>query len=347
MRTKLNKKSGFSYAGAIIFFVTIALVIQTALVVYEYIREQTDDLMLVAVLMLGMIIILSGLCTVADVIRRKIMVDRPVEKILSATEKIAGGDFSARVLIEHTYDRYDEYDLIAEDLNSMAEALSKSEMLKSNFISNVSHEIKTPLAVIESYSKKLRDANLDEESRMKYVETICSATSKLSKLVTNILLLNKLENQHLRPEIKRVDLCGVLSESVLVFESLIEERGLILECDIDTLYINSSPDYLEIIFNNLISNAIKFTEPGGKVTLRLYPVADGAAVEISDTGCGIPEEVGIHIFDKFYQGDSSHSSEGNGLGLAMVKKVIDILGGEIKVKSEVGVGSSFTIVLKG
>lgn len=346
MRTKLDKKSGFSYAGAIIFFVTIALVIQTALVVYEYIREQTDDLMLVAVLMLGMIIILSGLCTVADVIRRKIMVDRPVAKILSATEKIACGDFSARVLIEHTYDRYDEFDLIAEDLNSMAEALSKSEMLKSSFISNVSHELKTPLAVIESYSKKLSDKDLDEESRIKYVETIRSATSKLSKLVTNILLLNKLENQHLRPEIKRVDLCGVLSDSVLYFESLIEERGLILECDIDTLYINSSPDYLEIVFNNLISNAIKFTEPGGKVTVKLCSIVGGAAVEILDTGCGMPEEVGKHIFDKFYQGDTSHSSEGNGLGLAMVKKVIDILGGEIKVKSEFGVGSSFTIVLK-
>ena len=347
MRTKLNKKSGFSYIGALIFFVTIALVIQTALVVYEYIRERTDDLGLVALLMLGMIVILSGLCTVADVIRRKIMVDRPVAKILSATERIACGDFSARVDIEHTYDKYDEFDLISEDLNSMAEALSKSEMLKSDFISNVSHELKTPLAVIDSYSKKLSDKDIDEECRIKYVGTIRSATAKLSKLVTNILLLNKLENQHLRPEFKRVDLCSLLSDSVLVFESLIEEREITLECDIDTLYINSSSDYLEIVFNNLISNAIKFTEAGGRVTVRLYPIGDGAAVEISDTGCGISEDVGKHIFDKFYQGDSSHSSEGNGLGLAMVKKVIDILGGEIKVESQIGVGSKFTIILRG
>ncbi|MBR3806408.1 MAG: sensor histidine kinase [Clostridia bacterium] len=347
MRTKLDKNSGFSYVGAIIFFVVIALVIQTALVVYEYIRERTDDLGLVALLMLGIIIILSGLCTVADVIRRKIMVDRPVAKILTITEKIACGDFSARVDIEHTYDKYDEFDLIAEDLNYMAEALSKSEMLKSDFISNVSHELKTPLAVIESYTKKLLDNELDGGLRIKHIETICSATAKLSKLVSNILLLNKLENQHLRPEIKKVDLCAVLSDSVLAFESLIEERDLTLECDIDTLYISSSPDYLEIVFNNLISNAIKFTEPGGQIAIKLYAFGDGAAVEISDTGCGIPEEVGMQIFDKFYQGDTSHSSEGNGLGLAMVKKVIDILGGEIKVESETGVGSKFTIILRG
>ena len=158
--------------------------------------------------------------------------------------------------------------------------------------------------------------------------------------------MNKLENQHLHPEIRRVDLCGVLSESILVYEEIIEEKGLRLECDVDTLYINSSADYLAIVFNNLISNAIKFTQPGGKVGIKLIKLNDGAAVEISDTGCGMSEEVGVRIFDKFYQGDSSHSSEGNGLGLAMVKKVIDILGGEINVKSTVGIGSTFTIVLK-
>ncbi len=346
MKTKIYKKSGFSYVGALIFFVVIALVIQTAVVTYDYIRQRTDNNALIAALILIIIFILSAICTAIDVIRRKYMVDKPVSKILSATDKISRGDFNTRVEIAHSYENYTEFDLIAENLNAMAEELSKSEVLKTDFISNVSHELKTPLAVIESYTKSLSDKSLDDETREKYIETITSATERLSKLVTNILLLNKLENQHLKPEISEFDLSELLAESILGFETIIEEKNIELICDIDTLFVSSSADFLKIVFNNLISNALKFTEPGGKVSVKLKSCCNGASVEISDTGCGIDHEVGAHVFEKFYQGDTSHSADGNGLGLPLVKQVIDIIGGEISVNSEKGVGTTFTVLIK-
>ncbi len=346
MKSKHYKKSGFSYFGALIFFIVITLVIQTAVISYDYIRQRTDDNILIAVLILVIILVLSTICTVIDIIRRKYMVDKPVSKILSATDRISRGDFNARVEIVHTYDNYTEFDLIAENLNTMAEELSKSEVLKTDFISNVSHELKTPLAVIDSYTKSLSDKDLDDETHLKYIETIRGATTRLSKLVTNILLLNKLENQHLRPEITEFDLSELLAETILGYETIIEEKNIELECEIDTLFVHSSPDFLKIVFNNLISNAIKFTEDGGKVSVTLAKTSSGASVKISDTGCGIDKDVGAHIFEKFYQGDTSHSSEGNGLGLPLVKQVIDILGGEISVNSEKGVGTTFTVLIK-
>jgi signal transduction histidine kinase len=229
----------------------------------------------------------------------------------------------------------------------MAAELEKTELLKTDFISNVSHEVKTPLSVIQAYASALQDENLDKETRKKYTNTLMQTTKRLSELITNILKLNKLENQDIAPEYERVDLTAMLSDAVLSFESIIENKELNLECDLDDVVIYSSGSYLEIVWNNLISNAIKFTDKGGSIFISLKEHLDSVEVKITDTGCGISRETGKHIFEKFYQGDTSHSGEGNGLGLPLVKKVIDILGGEISVKSEIGKGSTFTIILKG
>ncbi len=346
MKIKPYKKSGFSYLGALIFFVVIAVVIQTAVITYDYIIQRTDDVFLIALLLFIVIFILSAICTAIDVLRRKYMIDKPVSKILSATDRISHGDFESRVEIMHTFDKYTEFDLIAENLNAMAEELSKSELLKTDFISNVSHELKTPLAVIKSYTKSLSDPELDSDTREKYIETITAATDRLSGLVTNILLLNKLENQHIRPEMSEFDLGELVAEAVLDFEGIIEDKNISLECEIDSFIVYSSPDFLKIVFNNLISNALKFTECAGKIGIRVFETDAGTAVAVSDTGCGIEPHVGEHIFEKFYQGDTSHSSEGNGLGLSLVKKVIDILGGEITVHSEKGKGTTFTVIIR-
>ena len=193
MTTNNYKKSRLSWLGAISFFVLIALVMQIAILVYDYIRERTDDPGLIAVLILILIFILASVCTVFDFIRRKIMIDRPVKRILDATERIARGDFKARVEIEHTPDKYNEFDVIAENLNAMAAELSKSEVMKNDFISNVSHEMKTPLAIIGNYAKALEDPTLDPESREKYTKTLVSTSRRLSDLVSNILKLNKFD----------------------------------------------------------------------------------------------------------------------------------------------------------
>lgn len=343
---KKRNRSTLSVAGAIAFFALIAIVMQIAILVFDYIEERTTNKALIAILVLILILILSAVCTVIDYIRRKIMVDKPVKKILEATEKITSGDFSVRIESEHKYSQYNGYDAIMEDLNKMAEELEKSAVLKTDFISNVSHELKTPLAIIQNYSALLQDERLDSETRQKYVSTVRQASRRLTDLITNILKLNKLENQDISTEYERINLTEMLAQTVLNYEDIIDKKGLNLDCDFDDVIIYSSPSYLEIVWNNLISNAIKFTESGGSVTVTLKEHLDRVEVSVSDTGCGISKETGKHIFDKFYQGDTSHSGEGNGLGLPLVKKVIDILGGEISVKSEIGKGSTFTIVLK-
>ncbi len=273
------------------------------------------------------------------------MVDSPTEQILNATEKIASGNFDVKLRPNHTYDKFDQYDVIIQNINLMAEELRKNEVLKADFISNVSHEIKTPLSIIQNYATALQNKNLDDATREKYSQILVSTSKKLSNLISNILKLNKLENNGIIDQ-EEVDLGELLRECILSFESLFERKKLELKCDINDIKIVTSASYLEIVFNNLISNAIKFTEPGGTITISLKQNADHVTVKVGDTGCGIDSETGKHIFDKFFQGDTSHSSEGNGLGLALVKKVIENLGGEIYVESEVGKGSTFTINLR-
>lgn len=329
--------------GYLFFFLTTIFIVTTSFVTYEIVKRQSPQIISIALIITSLEI--SLLLTFADVIRRKIMIERPLKEILKATEKIASGDFSVRLEPKHPYGSYDEYDLIKEYLNIMASDLSKSEILKSDFISNVSHEIKTPVAVIKNYSVLLEKES-DPEKRTQYRRELVRASNRLSNLVGNILKLNKLENQELIVEKKAFRLDGALEEAIVAFESQIEKKELEIECDLEEISIVSSESHLEIVWNNLISNAIKFTEKGGKIGVRCKWVDGMATVEISDTGCGIDAETGKHIFDKFYQGDTSHSGEGNGLGLALVKRVIDTLGGEISVKSELGKGTTFTVRLK-
>ena len=338
-------KNFYTAMGYVIFFFTIAVMVTVALAVYENVRSSENAPGSVSGAMLGVIFSLSAVCTLIDLIRRKIMVERPVKKILFATEKIAEGDFSVRLETEHSYERYDEYDLIMENLNMVATELGKSEILKTDFISNISHELKTPIAIIKSYSELLAKKDITEEERIKYSNTVISAAKRLSSLVSNILKLNKLENQGIK-ELRNVKLADLLSECIIAYEEPIAEKNIELSVDIDEFSMKSSESHLEIVFNNLISNAIKFTDDGGKITITLKRKGESAQISVSDTGCGIPANVGARIFEKFYQADTSHSGEGNGLGLALVKKVVETLGGEIYVESELMKGSTFTVVFK-
>ena len=343
-KDSMRPKNGF--VEALPFFALVAVIIQIAVLTYDAVAKRTENKGQIAIIMLVVVLVLALVCTVFDKIRRKITVDRPVEKILWATQRIAAGDFSVRLGTAHPYGKYNEYDLIIENLNTLAEELGKSKLLKVDFISNVSHELKTPLAVIRNYAALLQ-TDLDEETRDKYVKTVSRAAKRLSDLVTNILKLNKLENQDVEPEKELVDLTASISQTVVEFEEWIERKNITLDCDLDDLKIISSPSYLEIVWNNLLSNAVKFTGENGLITVRLKEKDGDAVITVTDTGCGISPETGARIFDKFYQGDTSHAQEGNGLGLALVKKVIDVIGGEISVRSELGKGSSFTVILKG
>ena len=293
------------------------------------------------------ILFLSLLCTIVDWLRRKITVERPVRRILKAAEQIMEGDFSVRIQPLYGPDSINEFEVIAGYFNKMAQELSGTETLRIDFIANVSHELKTPLAVIQNYGAMLQQPGLSEEKRIEYAGAVADAARRLASLITNILKLNKLENQQIYPVAETYDLGEQLCECLLSFENAWEKKNLEIDTDIEEgVMVDMDAELLSLVWNNLFSNAIKFTETGGMVTLSLKSEGEDAVVQVTDTGCGISPEVGAHIFEKFYQGDTSHASQGNGLGLALVKRVVDIIGGDISVSSQVGKGSTFTVKLR-
>ncbi len=346
MKRNNLRYSRFSLVGFLLFFLTIGFTSTCAIFVYSATFSATNgNTFLVALAVIGILLTGAILCTFADIYRRKIMIERPVNLILKATKKIASGDFSVKLNTLHEYEKYDEYDHIFENINIMTAELSKNQVLKSDFISNISHEINTPLAIIQNYAKTLKNTNLTPEKQQEIFDVLEQQSKKLSQLITNILKLNKLENQKIIPENEQFDLAELLRIITLQYEEIIEKKHLKLECDIDEVSIYSSPTLIEIVLNNLISNAVKFTDTG-TISVTLKQNKTHAIIKVQDTGCGISNETGTRIFDKFYQGDTSHSIEGNGLGLALVKQVIDLIGGEISVESKINQGSTFTLKVK-
>lgn len=270
--------------------------------------------------------------------------DTPVKKLAEATQQVADGDFSVYIPPLHSIENKDYLDVMIEDFNKMVEELGSIETLKTDFFSNVSHEFKTPLAGIQNYAMLMRRKEITEEQRIEYAEAIIQSTQRLSDLITNMLRLNKLEKQTIIPKTEPYDLCEQLCACVIRFDGLMENKNIEFEADIeDRAMISADEGLLELVWNNLFSNAIKFTPEGGKIRLRQYSNEDGIMVSLSDTGCGMDENTQKKIFEKFYQGDTSHSTEGNGLGLALVLRILHLLDGEITVQSELGKGSVFTV----
>ncbi len=311
-------------------------------------REFTrEEISLAAKITMINVLLISLAMAFIDYLRRKFTVERPVKKITEATSKMIEGDFSVRIDHGAKFGADDGFHEIIDGINKMAEELSGVETLRTDFIANVSHEMKTPLAVMQNYGTLLQSPDLPEEKRLEYAKAITDASRRLADMMTNILKLNRLENQQIYPNLTTFDLGEQLCESFLQYESTWEKKNIEIETDIaDHVIVSADAELLSLVWNNLFSNAFKFTGEGGKVKLMLTADEKYATVKVTDTGCGMSAEVGAHIFEKFYQGDTSHATEGNGLGLALVKRVIDILEGEIGVESETGVGTTFTVKIR-
>ena len=341
------------FCSFLLFFVTVGFVVSCCMMLFLNILSDStgleftsDNIALAAKTTFVNVLILATIFKLIDYIRRKEMVDKPVKMITDTTERIMNGDFGARV--EHMHGTGMEgFNQIGETINSMAKELSGVETLRTDFIANVSHEMKTPLAVMQNYGTLLQSPDLPEEKQIEYAKAITDSSRRLADMMTNILKLNRLENQQIYPNLTTFDLGEQLCESLLQYESVWEGKNIEIETDIaDGVQICADTELLSLVWNNLFSNAFKFTDDGGKVTLTLTAEEKYATVKISDTGCGMSADVGAHIFEKFYQGDSSRSTQGNGLGLALVKRVIDILECEIGVESAVGVGTTFTVRIR-
>jgi signal transduction histidine kinase len=339
--------AGWSVKDYLLLFLAQMVIIGTHMLIYiTMVNNNIADPQFMINILIGYLLVTSMLLTASVALVRNNSWSRPMRRAGEAARKIARGDFSARIAPLRKDVKKVFVEVMFDDFNTMAEELESIETLKSDFIANVSHEIKTPLSVIQGYAAALQSDTLSVDERREYTKTIMEASQKLSTLITNILKLNKLENQEILPESRPYDLSEQLRRCALAFEELWERKNITFTADLDEIAVLHDEDMLEIVWNNLLSNAIKFTGPGGRISVSLKARGMYAQVVVQDSGCGMDDEIKKHIFDKFYQGDTSHSQEGNGLGLAIVKKVIGIQGGSIAVESAPEQGSTFTVSLK-
>lgn len=337
-----------------LFFLMVAFLVTCCMMLFVSTLSATLDLTLTeemlqdaAKLTFLNVVLLSLIFTVVDAIRRKWAVDRPVKRITQAAEKIMAGDFSVQIPPVRTLGTDEKFNDIVDCFNQMARELAGVETLRTDFIANVSHEMKTPLAVMQNYGTLLQQTGLEDAKRIEYAKAITDSSRRLADMMTNILKLNRLENQQIYPRATEYDLGEQLCECLLQYENVWEQSRIEIETDIEEgVMVKADAELLSLVWNNLFSNAFKFTDPGGTVSLALTATEHHAIVRVTDTGCGMSPEVGAHIFEKFYQGDTSRATQGNGLGLALVKRVVDIMQGEIRVESVKGAGTTFTVKIR-
>ena len=340
------RKSRFPFSLILVFWVTLMLMsgIHTGLIVLANKREWN---VLVQILIpMAYWAFVAVELTLYTHWRIQRDYENPMQKLAKATAKVAQGDFSVYVAPNHTMDKLDYLDVMILDFNKMVEELGSIETLKTDFFSNVSHEIKTPLAVIQNNAELLNWDGITEQQRREYTETILHATRRLSNLIMNMLKLNKLEKQVIQPVPQAYDVCAQICECALQFEDMWDKKDIAFEADMeDRAMIRADMGLLELVWTNLLSNAMKFTPAGGTITITQKSDGEKITVCVSDTGCGMDEATMKHIFDKFYQGDTSHATEGNGLGLALVQRILELSEGTITVQSAPGKGSAFTVTL--
>ena len=353
-KTDLGHKIVRGLYNYCMFFLLVAFLVSCSTMLFVSTLRDTLNLQLTsenlnaaAKLTFGNVIFLSVLFTLIDAVRRKITTERITKHIAEAARKVVQGDFNVRIAPISNLGVDENFNAIINCFNTMTEELRSVETLRTDFIANVSHEMKTPLSVMQNYGTLLQMPDLAENKRVEYAKGVTEGSRRLADMMTNILKLNKLEKQQIYPKTKEYDLGEQLCECLLQFENVWEEKNIEIETEIaEDVKVNTDGELLSLVWNNLFSNAFKFTPEGGKVTLVLEATEYHAIVKVIDTGCGMSQEVGTHIFEKFYQGDPSHSVQGNGLGLALVKRVIDIMQGEISVESVVGKGSVFTVKIR-
>ena len=345
--SRINSKHPvwIEYIG--MWFIMCCLTGGQALIFYSYVEVPENIPVAFIFANIGYWGLMSLVFVAVTIVMRRRTWERPVKKLSEAARKVAEGDFSVHINPIRKDGKKDYVEVMFEDFNKMVDELRSIEMLTGDFVSNVSHEIKTPLSVIQSYAMVLQKGNVTEQQRKEYTDTIITASEKLNTLVTNILKLSKLENQKIVPSWEEYDLCTQLAECAITFEDLWENKDITFTADMDDkAMICADKDMILIVWNNLLSNALKFTPPGGSITLVQTSDENTVTVTVSDTGCGMSDVTLRRVFDKFYQGDTSHSQEGNGLGLALALRVIELSGGQISAESRPGEGSIFTVKLK-
>ena len=269
----------------------------------------------------------------------------PIRKIMAAMGRLAKGDFSVRIDMSNEAYRPREIREFAESFNKAAEELSGTEILRKDFINNFSHEFKTPIVSISGFADLLLDVDLPPEDQKEYLTIIRDESKRLAELSTNILTLNRIESQAILRDTENIRLGEQIRQSVLLTEQKWRDKNLDFEADIEDVEYLGNEALLKEVWLNILDNAAKFSPEGEVVSVTLHKKGGEIIAAVTDHGPGMDEKTRAHIFEQFYQGDTSHRSQGNGLGLAMVRKIVELHGGKVSVDSSPGNGSSFTVVL--
>lgn len=258
---------------------------------------------------------------------------KPVNSFINAMNRLASGDYKARLNFGKFLDRHPTALELTESFNHMAEELEKTEMLRSDFINNFSHEFKTPIVSIAGFAKLLKHGNLSEEQRAEYISIIEEESMRLATMATNVLNLTKIENQTILTGASEYNLSEQIRNCVLLLENKWIKKNIEPDLAFDEYTVYANEELLREVWINLLDNAIKFSDEGGKVRITITEIESRLLISISDIGEEIPEEAKEIIFRKFYQVDESHSTLGNGIGLAIVKRVVELHGGDVTVSS--------------
>ena len=282
--------------------------------------------------------ILLGTAIAAFFSRRAL---RPIRSIIDATRKVAGGDFSVRVEAAGI----NELAELASSFNRMTQELSSIETLRIDFVNNFSHEFKTPIVSICGFANLLIDDELSDEERLDYLKIIRKESERLAELSNNVLALSKYEAIEIITEKAPFRIDEQIRRAIVITEPKWSAKSIEMNIEMDEIVFNSNENFTQQIWLNLLDNAIKFSKANGNIDIRLSDLGESICFTIHDDGIGMDDGTMLHIFDKFYQGDESHNEAGNGLGLTLVRRIVELCEGAVEVESSPGKGSVFTVLL--
>ncbi len=327
----------------IMFAITGAVTAFIFLLLYGILASQEiyiNAFLLIAAMTISSILIGLALAALAP----RFMLTR-LTKISEGMREISRGNYKARVHESDKAGALSEFGELERSFNQMASELDGVEIFRNDFINNFSHEFKTPIVSIRGFARRLQNDDLDDEQKKEYIAIIVSESERLANMSANVLLLSKLENQQIVSEQTTFDLDEQIRNCILLLERSWSEKNIELDIELEPIKYTFNEEMISHVFINLFSNSVKFTENGGHISCRLFEDDRNVIFEISDNGIGMTDETRSHIFEKFYQGDTSHSTLGNGIGLNIVNRIVTLAGGNINVESEYSTGSKFTVML--
>lgn len=342
MKPKSERKHRFSLTimfAAVIFVVLVWAIAIAALTVYILLKfgvigSFENPSIGTVILLMTVISVIMG--ATISLFALKVPL-KPVNKWVNNMNRLAAGDFRVRMKFGKPFGNHPTFKELTDSFNTLAEELENTEMLRSDFINNFSHEFKTPIVSIAGFAKLLQVEGLDENEKMQYLKAIEEESMRLSYMATNVLNLTKVENQTILSDVSRFNLSEQIRSSILLLEHKWEKKNIDLQLDFEEYIIEAGEELLKQVWINLIDNAIKFVPRCGTISINVKDIGEMISVSVSNTGSEIPPEKMDKIWNKFYQCDESHHVEGNGIGLAIVKKIVELHGGNVSAKSENGI----------